>query len=314
MKTADYFSEWLADEKAELKLSTYEAMTNYINSHIIPWFSVNAPVLENIKARDVQNYVNYKLKSGRLDGKSGGLSRASVSKHLSIIKQAFNKAVIFGYLSVNPAACVRLKRAKSIYTQRTVMLSTEEAHKLIEAFKGHYLYEAVVLALYYGLRRSEVLGLKWSAIDFANNEIRIEHTVVKSLTIEASDSTKTFSSHCVYDMFPDVREMLLALKARNPQGSEYLFLNSKKDKVMRPDCMTRGFERRLIKMGFKKMRFHDLRQSTASILFDMGMPVDEVRIWLRHDDIETTMNIYVHWKNTRKKAISNKIEGIFSLT
>ena len=194
------------------------------------------------------------------------------------------------------------------------MLSTEEAQKLIEAFKGHYLYEAVALALYYGLRRSEVLGLKWSAIDFAKNEIRIEHTVVKSLTIEASDSTKTFSSHCVYDMFPDVREMLLALKARNPQGSEYLFLNSKKDKVMRPDCMTRGFERRLIKMGFKKMRFHDLRHSTASILFDMGMPVDEVRIWLRHDDIETTMNIYVHWKNTRKKAISSKIEGIFSLT
>lgn len=314
MKTADYFSEWLADEKAELKLSTYEAMTNYINSHIIPWFSVNAPILENIKARDVQNYVNYKLKGGRLDGKSGGLSRASVSKHLSIIKQALNKAVIFGYLSANPAACVRLKRAKSVYTKRIVMLSTEEAQRLVEAFKGHYLYEAVVLALYYGLRKEEVIGLRWSAINFNNNEFRIEHTVVKSLTIEESDEMKTNSSFAIFPMLPGIREMLLSLKEKKSPYTDYVFTNRKGTDYIRPDVLTRAFQRRLAKMGFEKMRFHDLRHSTASILFDKDTSIDKVRIWMRHEDIETTYNIYTHWSGTKVKQISDEIVGIIQLT
>ena len=314
MRTADYFREWLADEKTELKLSTYEAMTNYINSHIIPWFSANAPILENIKARDVQNYVNYKLKSGRLDGKSGGLSRASVSKHLSIIKQALNKAVVYDYISSNPAICIKMKRSKTVYTKRIVMLSTEEAQRLVEAFKGHYLYEAVVLALYYGLRKEEVAGLRWSSIDFENNIIRIEHTVVKSLTIAESDEMKTNSSRANFPMLPGVREMLLALKENKSPYTDYVFTNRRFDNYIRPDVLTRAFQRHLAKMGFEKMRFHDLRHSTASILFDKGTPIDKVRVWLRHEDIETTMNIYVHWNSTKVKQISDEIVGIIQLT
>lgn len=313
MKTADYFSEWLADERAELKLSTYEAMTNYVNRHIIPYFDKNAPILEDIKPRDIQNYVNYKLKSGRIDGKEGGLSRASVSKHLSIIKQALNKAVIFEYLSANPASAIRMKRAKSVYTKRIVMLSTEEAQKLVEAFKGHYLYEAVVLSLYYGLRKEEVAGLRWSSIDFENNVIRIDHTVVKSLTIEESDEMKTNSSFAIFPMLPGVREMLLSLKEKKSPFTDYVITNRRFDNYIRPDVLTRAFQRRLVKMGFEKMRFHDLRHSTASILFDKGTPIDKVRIWMRHEDIETTMNIYVHWSSRKVKQISNEIVGIINI-
>lgn len=313
MKTSDFFTQWLADEKIELKLSTYEAMTNYINSHIIPWFSVNAPVLEEIRPRDIQNYVNCKLKSGRLDSKSGGLSRPSVSKHLSIIKQALNKAVIYEYISANPASAIRMKRAKSVYSKRIVMLSTEEAQKLVEAFKGHYLYEAVVLALYYGLRKEEVAGLRWSSIDFENNIIRIEHTVVKSLTIEESDEMKTNSSFAIFPILPGVREMLLSLKEKKSPYTDYVITNRKFDNYIRPDVLTRAFQRRLVKMGFEKMRFHDLRHSTASILFDKGTPIDKVRIWMRHEDIETTYNIYTHWSGRKVKQISDEIVGIINI-
>ena len=314
MKTADFFTQWLSDEKTELKLSTYEAMTNYVNGHIIPWFEKNAPILEEIKPRDIQNYVNYKLTGGRIDGKEGGLSRASVSKHLSIIKQALNKAVIFEYISSNPASAIRMKRAKSVYTKRIVMLSTEEAQRLVEAFKGHYLYEAVVLALYYGLRKEEVIGLRWSAIDFDNNVIRIEHTVVKSLTIEESDEMKTFSSYSNFKMKPDIKEMLLLLKKSKSPYTDYVFTNRKGTDYIRPDVLTKAFQRHLVKMGFEKMRFHDLRHSTASVMFDEGIPIDEVRIWMRHEDIETTLNIYTHWNSRKVKQISDKMAGIINVS
>ena len=236
-----------------------------------------------------------------------------LKKQLENIKQALNKAVIFEYIVSNPASAIRMKRAKSVYTKRIVMLSTEEAQKLVEAFKGHYLYEAVVLALYYGLRKEEVIGLRWSAIDFNNNVIRIEHTVVKSLTIAESDEMKTNSSFAIFPMLPGVREMLLALKEKKSPYTDYVFTNRKGTSYIRPDVLTRAFQRRLKKMGFPPMRFHDLRHSTSSILFDKDTPIDEVRIWMRHEDIETTMNIYTHWSNKKVKQISDKIAGIINI-
>ena len=66
--------------------------------------------------------------------------------------------------------------------------------------------------------------------------------------------------------------------------------------------------------GIPNMRFHDLRHATASILFDKGWSVEDVRQWLGHSDIETTMNIYVNYNCTRKLKIGGSLEGIFTAT
>lgn len=220
--------------------------------------------------------------------------------------------MVYGYIESNPALSVRLRRSKHPYTDRTVMLTAEQAQTVLNACRGHIIYPAVVLALYYGLRRSEVLGLKWSAIDFERNEMRIEHTVVKSLTIEAKDSTKTDSSHAVYELLPDVREMLLEMKDKAPRGSDYVMV-WEDGHLMRPDYLTRAFQKQLAKHGLPKMRFHDLRHSTASVLFDLGMSLEEVKNWLRHTDIETTSNIYLHYGRGRRKIISGAVSGIFKI-
>lgn len=312
MKTSDFLKEWLNDERYELQLSTYEAYTVYINRHIIPYFEKHAPVLEELTARDIKDYINYIKVSGRHDGKKGGLSHASVKKHLSVIKQALNEAVILGYINNNPALSIKLKRERTVYSPKTVMLTTEDAQRLIDCFKGHILYPAVVLALYYGLRRSEVLGLRWSAIDFEHNEMRIEHTVVKNLTIEAKDCTKTACSKAVYQLFPEVREMLLKLKATAPKNSEYILVWPD-GRMLRPDFITKSFQKHLVKSGLPKMRFHDLRHSTASILFDKGLELENVKNWLRHSDIETTSNIYLHYGRGRNKLAYSAINGMFKI-
>ena len=312
MKTADFFTEWLDDEKLTLQRSTYEAYTVYINRHIAPYFSEHCPELTDITPRHIKDYINHLKTSGRLDGKPGGLSHASVRKHLSVIKQALNEAVVCGYIPSNPAQPVKLRRQTHSYSDNVVMLTSEDAQKLIDAFRGHELFPAVVLTLCYGLRRSEVLGLRWSSIDFDRNELRIEHTVVKNLTVEEKDTTKTDLSRATFQLFPNIRQMLLDMKSRTPDSSGYI-LTRGNGNPLRPACLTRSFQRRLKKMGLPKMRFHDLRHSTASILFDSGLPLEEVKDWLRHSDIETTSNIYLHYGKARRKLVSDTVGALFRI-
>ena len=84
----------------------------------------------------VQYYAKSKLNGGRLDGKAGGLSPVSVKKHISVLKQALNDAVLFGYIESNPADHVRLPRRKQTVSPRTVFLTANEAQRLTEALRG----------------------------------------------------------------------------------------------------------------------------------------------------------------------------------
>lgn len=312
MKVSQYLAEWLNSQELLLQRSTYEAYTVYINVHMIPYFDKLNIDLPNLKPVHIQTYAKYKLKDGRKDGKQGGLSLVSVKKHISILKQALNEAVLYGYINNNPALYVRLPKRESGITERTVLLSADDAQKVINAFVGHNLYPAVVMGLYYGLRRSEVLGLKWSAVDFEHDTIKICHTVVKNISIEAKDRTKTATSKRVFQLIPEVKTMLLELYAKRLPDSEYI--NVWQDgRLMRPDYVTRGFQRVLKSHNLPKMRFHDLRHSTASILFDKGWSLEDVKNWLGHSDIETTSNIYLHYGRGRKIMLANGLSGMFEI-
>ena len=312
MKVSTYLTEWLALQETTLQRSTYEALRVYLTRHLIPYFDILNTELGELKPMQVQYYANSKLNRGRLDGKAGGLSQVSVKKHISVLKQALNDAVLFGYIESNPADHVRLPRRKETVSSRTVFLTAEEAQRLIEALRGTDMLPVVLLALLYGLRRSEVLGLRWEAIDFQRNTMTINHTVVKNLTIEAKDSTKTASSRRSFQLLPEVREVLWSMKQTRRKGSVYLF-EREDGSPMRPDCVTRRFQRMLARAGLPKMRFHDLRHSTASILFDKGWELEDVKNWLGHTDIETTSNIYLHYGRERKIMLAKGLEGVFHL-
>ncbi len=308
MTIRDFLTDWHTGREVLLKRSTYEAEGIYITRHLIPYFEEVCPVLEELRPIMVQNYTRFKLKGGRMDEQSGGLSLVSVRKHLAILRQALDEAVMLEYLEHNPAASVRLpKRLKGTVAPRTVFLTAEEAQRLLDGIAEHPVCPAVALALLYGLRRSEVLGLRWDAIDFEAGTITICHTVVKNLTVQESDTTKTENSRRTFQMLPEVRTMLEQLRERAPKGSQYLFCHED-GSVWRPDCLTRTFQRQLQRVGLPQMRFHDLRHSTASILFDRGWALEDVKNWLGHADIETTMNVYAHATEEMQRAAAKKID------
>lgn len=151
---------------------------------------------------------------------------------------------------------------------------------MLKAIENEDIFPLVYVAITYGLRKSEVLGLKWDAVDFEKNTLEIKSTVVKNKTIVYKDTTKTESSHETYELLPEIKELLIAIKAeQNRNRKEYEELYTQTDyiftqpdgRLYRPDSITRTFQRTLKRHGLPEMRFHDLRHSTASILFDKGL-------------------------------------------
>ena len=203
-----------------------------------------------------------------------------------------------------------------------MFLDSKEANEVLKLFRGHHLQPLIYMTLYYGLRRSEVLGLKWSAIDLENDTVEIKHTVVKNVTIVAKDKTKTAAGRRKYILLPEIKKVLIELKdtikinkktfGNTYAKTDYVF-TWQDGKPYRPDYITKEFQKVLARNNFPKMRFHDLRHSCASILYDKGWELKDIQTWLGHADIETTANVYTHISNTRKNNMAKNIENTFSL-
>ena len=184
-----------------------------------------------------------------------------------------------------------------------------------------------LLAAFYGLRRSEAIGLKWSAIDFQQKTITIRHTVTqmcvdgKSILVE-KDRTKTKSSYRTLPLVPPFEELLYKLKYQqetnrslcgksyNNKYNDYIYVNELGE-LIKPGYITQRFPQFLRKKGMKEIRFHDLRHSCASLLYSNGVSLKEIQEWLGHSDISTTSNIYTHLDFSSKIASANAILGVY---
>ena len=192
---------------------------------------------------------------------------------------------------------------------------------MLDAFQNEEIGPIVYVTLYYGLRKSEALGLRWQAVDFDANTITINHTVVGNGHIVRKDTTKTYTSRRTYELLPDVKALLLKLKDQQDDykrrlGSgyhmnDYIFKNPN-GVPYRPDSLTRSFKRALARHGLPQMRYHDLRHSTASILVDKGWDINDIKEWLGHADISTTANIYAHISHRKKVSLAKSLNGALS--
>lgn len=318
----DFVEDWLKRKQGQIQQTTWEKYQIYAERHIIPYFAELNVKLSELKPRHFVDYYQYKSTGGRLDGKEGGLDITSVRGHAALIRTILNEAVIFEYINGNPAQNVAVpKRARTnAKSAKNVYMTATEANDMLKAIENEDIFPLVYVAITYGLRKSEVLGLKWDAVDFEKNTLEIKSTVVKNKTIVYKDTTKTESSHETYELLPEIKELLIAIKAEQDRNrKEYEELYTQTDyiftqpdgRLYRPDSITRTFQRTLKRHGLPEMRFHDLRHSTASILFDKGWDLEAVKAWLRHADVETTSNIYLHVSKNRKHLLAADMHGTF---
>ena len=321
-KMADYLAMWKNLRQSEVAETTYDGYHTYIDRHLIPYFKDLNLDIQDITAGHIFDYVNYLSNDGgRKDNKIGGQSITSIRKIISILRQVFDYAVLYGDIKINPALQVPLPKKTSKKDERQVFLTAEEAQKMLDAFQNEEVGPIVFVTLYYGLRKSEALGLRWQAVDFENDTISINHTVVGGSHIVEKDSTKTYCSERTYQLLPDIKALLLKLKDQQEDykrrlgssyhNNDYIFKNPN-GVPYRPDSLTRSFKRALARHGLPQMRYHDLRHSTASILVDKGWDINDIKEWLGHADISTTANIYAHMSHKKKVSLAKDLDKILT--
>lgn len=313
----DYINHWLEKAKPSIDIITYKGYVDVANTHIIPYFKQLNVKLVDVTRDTIQQYVDEKHRNGKKNG-SGGLSPKTIKSHMIVIQQTIKEAKKSNLIASNPCEFVVLPKQKKYEAN---FYTIEQLNDLFYSIKNEELYNLVYLTVLFGLRRSEVLGLKWDSVNFELGLVTIKHTVVRYEEVYEKDTTKTSSSYRSYPISEDVEKMLKSIKEKENEnrklfGKEYIendyIFKWENGKLYSPDYITSKFSKLLKKHNLPHIRFHDLRHSCASLLISKGFTLKDIQEWLGHADIQTTANIYSHLDIKRKSNISNSLSSTFS--
>lgn len=287
-------------------------------AHIKRYFSGYR--LHSVKIVDVERFLDHLFTESN--------SQPRTVKDIKILfGSIMEQAVKDGMIRNNPVKDATISKTLSAQHSRAKddgndFFSYREAQQFLKAVEDHELYELFFVTLFFGLRREEVLGLRWSSVDFSKKEFRINHTVTKGTKINRLNSTKTQASARVYPLNEAQIAMFRHLKNKEEENrrlfgnqykeNEYIFKHAD-GSLYYPDYPTKAFGK-VIKAHPElpqDITFHGLRSSCVSILVHEGFDVKRIQKWVGHADIETTLKIYAKVKDKEaKQEILNGMDGI----
>jgi len=299
-----------------------------------PFFKPLGLKLKDVTPAHIQKYYTYlQTRPTKSKKRDKGVSANTVKHHHSNISKAFNYALKMNLIAYNPASRIDLPKIdRKVDTEK---FYTEEQVKLVlDAVKDTLLYTPTFLAAQLGIRRSEALALKWSAIHFDNGDD--SHIQIKRVLIEVEgegvkliELTKTDKSYRTLYMNDTIRDYLVKLKARQEELKATLkgayidegFVCAWEDgKPIRPGYVTETFPKELEKKAipnFPILTFHSLRHSAASMIInnsDGEITMKELSEFLGHSSITITLDLYSHLQFKSKKRVGKTIEKALKKT
>jgi len=312
----EWLRQWLKDY-ASLNTTdrTQESYSSIVVRHIIP--SLGNIFITDLQPQQIQSYYADKLSKGRVDGK-GGLSARSVVYHHRILSKALDYAVKMGIAIRNVARVVQPPRVQRII-MRT--LSADEVVRFLDAARetDYYVYFATLL--YTGLRRGELLALRWRNLDLDNATLTVVETayklgngnyVIKEPKTAHSRRTVTLPSSLV-ELFKAYRadqELLRIQLGITLNVDDFVFIRSDGSPI-NPSAVTLAFRRIIKRAGLRGIRIHDLRHTHASLMLTAGVHPKVVSERLGHANIGITLDIYSHVLPGLQEAAADKFDRIF---
>ncbi len=311
---AAYLGDWLEAVRPSLKAGTYERYAQYVRVYLEPHLGRTA--LARLSALDLERMYAAALASG--------LSARTVRHLHTVAHTALERAVRVGLVGRNVADAATPPRAR-----RTEMktLSREEAQRLLAAASGERLEALYVVALTTGMREGELLALKWDAVDLDGAVRRGRPSLAVRATLRRTKSgfvfeePKTAGSRRTVTL-PDAavaalrRHRLAQKEERIKRGATWedvglVFANEVGRPIEAGNLLHRQFYPLLAKTGLRRVRFHDLRHTFATLALEQGVNVKQVSEMLGHSSPTITLTLYAHATETMQDQALAAVNAIF---
>lgn len=301
---------WLESKTDTISKNTMQSYKSLFSKHIRPELgnyrlcTINTPLLKT--------FINSLKKSG--------LSSRSLIYIITLLKSSLRQAVIDDFLLKNPAD--KIIKPKLIPTKKVIALNKAETVKLLSVIKEPKYYNLFSLALRTGLRRSEILGLRWTDIDFDNNTLSVEQTVLKINNVAViSPSVKNKSSHRTITIDDKAIQLLkhqmkLVLANKLKSSHDYydhdLIFPNENGLPSKPDTISKKarYFQKLAELP-KEFTFHTLRHTHATLLLKAGINFKVIQARLGHSSYQITMDTYSHVVPDNDKDLLDKITSVF---
>ena len=315
----EYMRTYLEKRRASIQINTYKSYHNMIYGKIQKYFSEEKPYLTvgNLKPKDIEAFYEYLP--------SFGVNANTVIHYRAVLHKAFKQAFMDEMIDVNPFDRVERPKAEKFHGEN---YSEEELVTLLELTKSETIYPAVMIAACLGARRSEALGMRWSRINWEQRTVLLDTKMVEVMEngakiVKPVEEMKNKSSRRTLPIPQQLYEYLLELKEKQAMYREMFksSYNRKNDdfvcvdglgELIKPSYVTARFAEILKRFGMRKIRFHDLRHTVASILLSQDVPLINVSDFLGHSDIQTTANIYAHLDKKSKQESADIITNVLN--
>ena len=295
-KLGEYLDHWLANiVRPNVRSSTYERYEVIVRLYLRP--ALGRYKLTDLSVPLVSTFLNHHLANGK--------SVRNVQIMRAVLRAALTAACREELLSRNVAALVRLPK----WEQGEIKpWSADEARAFLAAAESDPLYPAFVLLVHYGLRRGEVLGIRWQDIDADQGVLRIRQQVRRSGGKLEVGPLKTRAGRRDLPLLHAVMRVLPEEPAFEP--SDLVFTTSAGNPV-EPHNLARSFHRICEQHNIRRIRLHDVRHTTATLLKDSGVPARDAQLILGHSTIAITQEIYQHDDLTTRRNALEKVERLF---
>ncbi len=310
-----WLEQWLETVCAEVAPKTHERYGEIVHNFLIPELG-NLP-LPKLAPTHIQLAYNGWATGGRRDGKAGGLSPQTRRHIHRILRTALSRAVEQQVIARNPADAFK-KRLPKVERRTLATLNAEQSARLLEAISHSRVYWPVLLALSTGMRRGEVLAVRWKNVDLERGTLRVMESLEQTKTGIRFKPPKsgrhrviTLPAYAVEDLRGLKRqqaEELLALGVR--QTGETLVCARADGEPHQPLSLTYEFARFMSRMkDLPRVRFHDLRHSHATQLLASGVHPKIASERLGHASVGITLDLYSHVTDTMQSDAAVKLDS-----
>ena len=292
---------WLPTKRAQLRHSTWDSYRRNVEIHVKP--RIGSIPLQRLTPEDLDSFYAELMVDGRRNGAGGGLSPRTVRIIHGMLRKALADACRKGTLLRNVADLADPPKPSAYGRKELRIWNAAQLRRFLDDISEHRLHPAFFLAANTGMRRGEVLGLRWDDIDLDGARLSVRHAVLNVAYELVIADVKTPTSRRTIDLDP--RTVAVLRQWRRAQLEEELALGRRPDDhgivfaaleggPTHPDLFSQTFDRHVAKSTLPRIRLHDLRHTHASILLKAGVPVKVVSERLGHSSPAFTMTVYQH--------------------